>query len=250
MTTNDELWAEALQEVMAERREELAARLAEDSRLQAFLAGELTADEADEVRELLAAYPETAVALENPNEPPRVGPGHPARLSAAEQELGWAKLGARLGIMARSPGGRWRWKLWVPMAAGLAVVALGIHLQLRSPTIEVAQHLRPDVRPRGLEPGESSARLEPRAEAFTLILELPVRTQPRDRFAVKLNPSGGVADPPAWSVEDRASEAGDVLTVTIPRRVLPAGHHQLRVERPSLPGVPGEVVATYSFGIP
>lgn len=249
-------WTTALTAALTDRRAELLGRHGDVDQLRAFAAGRLSDDEADEIRELLALQPELAAALDEAGEPPAYGPGHPAHLSAQEQEAGWRNLADRLGLEARPaepsagrlPGRRIPWKVVAAVAAGLGAVAIALVLQL-GPAAPLPEEivLRPIPQPRGGGPTAPATTIPSRGSALRLGLELPRVTTPEDRFRVVAFELPSATE--VWSADGLVAGAGDRLPVTIPRSRLNAQDYRLDVEL-ALPDGTRVPLASYSLRMP
>lgn len=249
-------WTTALTAVLADRRAELLGRHGDVDQLRDFAAGRLPDDEADEVRELLALHPELAAALDEAGEPPAYGPGHPAHLSAQEQEAGWRNLADRLGLESRPaapsagrlPRRRIPWKVVAAVAAGLGAVAIALVLQL-GPAAPLSEEivLRPIPQPRGGGSTAPATLITPRGHTLRFGLELPRVTTREDRFRVVVFelPSATAV----WSEDGLVAGPGDRLPVTIPRSRLSAQEYRLDVELAQPAGSPVPL-ASYSLRMP
>lgn len=255
-------WNRAARRFANERRGELGGKAFSDELLDAFFRGELSDEQAEPVRELLALYPE--LALEAAGEgPPSVGPGDAAHLSTAERRAGWEDLAARLGLaeageapvgVALRPTGvatRPPWRPWgLPIAAGLVAATVGLFLLLSTgqPAVLNPQRLFPDPTPRGGQPvTEPTPLAAPVNREFMLVLSLPWPNPALLRYQVELValPSSGEF---LWRADDQVSQENGLLFLQIPRRRLPAGTYQLRVEGTDPAG--GTTSARYTFVAP
>lgn len=243
MMKNDD-WAVAARELAAERRAELADRLPAAEEFEAFFRGELEEARAEEVREVLALYPELGEAFA-PGEPADITAEDLALLTPAERLAGWHKLAARVGITTQPAAGElrpfplpaavpatrpargYRWVL--PFAAVLVGAGLGLWA-LGGLESGERQRIAVDFKPRGISDSAEPTVLRPVSWYYRLALELPWTEHALARYEVELVAEGARKES-RWRAADLVAAGDHTLTVSFARWRLPRGVHFLRVTR-------------------
>ena len=207
--------------------------------LLAYEGGELSAEEAERVRQLLLAYPELARAYAAPF------PEDDTPLPADVVDWQWQRFRAGKDVQS---GGRVLqfWRAFSAIAAAVAVI-FGAMLwqkesELRRPRVlPEAQILSPDGS-RGIEPPHLA--ITPSGESVVLTVSV-IGANDYEHYRVEL--VRGDARKPVWSSEPLRLPKSGTFDIEIPSRTLAPGTYEIVVE--GLRGTAREPVATYSVDV-
>jgi hypothetical protein len=207
--------------------------------LLAYEGGELSADDAERVRQLLLAYPDLARAYAAPF------PDDDAALPAEVVDRQWQRF--RAGSHVES-GGRVLqfWRTLSAIAAAVAVIFGAMLWQkenaLRQPhVLPEAEMLTPDGS-RGIEPPHLA--ITPTGESVVLTVSV-IGANDYEHYLIEL--VRGDSQTPVWSSEPLRLPKSNAFDVEIPSRALAPGTYRIVVE--GLRGTDREPVATYSVDV-
>lgn len=243
---------EEIRELAGQARRRLTAHPRPED-LLAYQAGDLPDEEADRIQEHLALCSECVRTVRDLSSFPDVEPAREEdRLSEDELAAAWTRL-----RQAVAPSTRRRRRFLsltgLAFAASLLVV-LGLAFQVvrLQKSVRELSIPRADVQIADLVPGgeirersgeEETIRLEPWAERILLILNLAdARHYPQHRIDVA-TADGAVV----WSRAGVYRDAGGIVAVELPKRLLPAGGYRIRLYGLG-DGAP-EPIAEYRFRI-
>jgi hypothetical protein len=208
--------------------------------LLAYERGELSAEEAERVRQLLLAYPELARAYAAPF------PEDDAALPSDVVDRQWQRFRAGKDVES---GGRVLqfWRAVSAIAAAVAVIFGAMLWQKESESrrphaLPEAQVLSPDGS-RGVEPPHLA--ITPSGESVVLTVSV-IGTNDYERYRIEL--VRGDSQKPVWTSEPlRLPKSGSAFDLEIPSATLAPGTYQIVVE--GLRGTAREPVATYSVDV-
>jgi len=228
MTKKSE-WQEANRRITAEQRERLGDPPAAEE-LLAYSRGELSAEEAERIRELLVAYPEIArmYAAPFPEEPE-------AGVAKEAIDAGLDDVRRRLGVAAIRPRVRMRHYIPTTIAAALALVFFGLYVQAESRARDARDNPRacdlPLVvsEPQELDPdgnrGPAAATLLSNdAEAY-LVKPRLINRMRYPNYSIELRGQKKVI----WTSPSVQPNGDDAFTIVIPHALLRPGRYQLRI---------------------
>ncbi len=255
-------FASAVREFAAQARGQQAAISPDE--LLAYHRGELSAGQAEELRERLAVQPEAVRTIQDLNRFPDLEPADESRhLDAAQVDTEWRAMQARLAAeldsgdhpVQRFPqraSGR-GWSAY-GLVAALLLISLGLSLwvvllrrtvhelsgmiaDLSGPRVNVlVSSLIPQTTARDSEPTQLS--LPPASEHLLLILNLPNLENHSD-YRVAISTGGGEI----WSRDGLERSPLGNFTIELSRSDLPPGDY--RVDLSGLEGGGWQLLATY-----
>lgn len=240
-------WDAVRQQFLADERRRGEPPTSEE--MLAYMCGELSPEQEEQMRERLIGYPELVRALSEPFPEEDPSPGDPDYVSDEEMDRRWAALQSRIHGNA-TQGGRvfllWRASAFLA-AAALALVFGGLlwkaQWELRQPRVLEEQVLEPDGR-RGVE--DSAAVLS--ANGDTVVLVVPLIGAPNfNTYRLEIV---DVAGPPRvrWHIEDLRRSDNQSFSIVVSRKFLSPSIYQIALY--GTDGAREDRVATYSLRVP
>lgn len=243
-------------EVTAEQRRRLGDPPTPEQ-LDAYMRGELNAEEEDRIRDLLVAYPELARGIGADFPEDEVRPGEPGYVSEQVIAQRLAALHNRMDTAAgahRERGRVVQFRSSVPftLAAALALVLAGLywHTQSRLRVLQDEVN-RPravsivQLRPGGQRGGDHSLTLDPAREDMQRQLSIVMSDMAHyDAYSVDIVDGSGKVVWPVSSVR----RIEDVALITLPANALRSGRYDVNLY--GIAGRTKELMETYSIRVP
>ncbi|MCU1231808.1 MAG: hypothetical protein JWO97_4692 [Acidobacteria bacterium] len=194
----------------------------------AYSRGELSPEQEERVRELLALYPDLAQTMTAPFPDGEAKPGEPGYVSDDELKRRWGALQEHLYLPAPvQPGARVLqfWRITSALAAAIALAFGALLWQARSelgrPRVaSESRYLSPDDRDRG---GGTTATLTPGGDAYTLVT--PLMSQPI--FSAYKLEIVDAHDRSLWKSGPLAERDNDTFVILVPRPFLAPGSYKV-----------------------
>jgi hypothetical protein len=268
-------WQTAYRDLIAEGRQRMGDPPTVEE-IEAYLRGDLAAEDAERVRELLIYYPELADAMEAPFPFPNKGkPGDADFLSAEEVARDWAAIQAQILPTAAASGrpragdlsapGRLRrfwswerdlrpWQLSGLAAALLAVFLGGLLLRsqqelrrlqhaIREPRTNLEHRLLLPDGQRGGTAEQPPIPLSSQADYFLFIPALIDQSEYPD-YQLELLDSSAAPQRPVWSGKGLRRRSDDTFEVLVPRAFLKPGKYEFVLS--GLRGTEKQTLARYT----
>jgi hypothetical protein len=193
----------------------------------AYSRGELSPDDEERIRELLASYPELARTLTEPFPTDEPKPGEPGYVSDDQLKQRWIALEKHLYAPPAQQGARVLqfWRVTSALAAAIALTFGALLWQARAalgrPRVaSESRYLSPDDRYRG---EGTTATLTPGGDAYTLVT--PLMSQPI--FAAYRLEIVDAHDRSLWKSGPLVERDNDTFVILVPRAFLAPGSYKV-----------------------
>ena len=270
-------WQAAYRDLIAEGRQRMGEPPTAEE-IEAYLRGDLAAEDAKRVRELLIYYPELADAMEAPFPFPHEGkPGDADFLSAEEMARDWAAIQTRISsLRIDAASGRrrageisapgrprrfWSWERdlrpWQlsGLAAALLAVFLGGLLLRSQQELRRLQHESREPRtnlehrlllPDGQRGGTAEQPPIPLSSQADYFLFIPSLIDPSEYpdYQLELQDLSATPPRPIWSGKGLRRRSDDTFEVLVPRAFLKPGKYEFVLS--GLRGAEKRVLARYT----
>lgn len=268
-------WQAAYRDLIAEGRQRMSEPPTAEE-IEAYFRGDLAAEDANRVRELLIYYPELANAMEAPFPFPHEGkPGDADFLSAEEVARDWAAIQAQISSL-RIPAvsGRagelsaprrlrrfWSWErdLRPWQLSGLAAALLAVFLgglllrsqqelrrlqhEIREPRTNLEHRLLLPDGQRGGTAEQPPIPLSSQADYFLFIPALIDQSEYSD-YQLELLDLSAAPPHPVWSGKGLRRRSDDTFEVLVPRAFLKPGKYEFVLS--GLRGTEKRTLASYT----
>ncbi len=227
--TNKTEWQEANRRLMAEQREKLGGPPTAEEML-AYSRGEMSAEEEDRIRDLVAAYPELARSYGAPFPEEEASVSNDAIPDAIHD--GWNDVQRRLGVPAMPARARVRNYIPTTIAAALALVFFGLYVQAESRARDHARGDLPRVlgAPQELDPDGNRGSAAPtmlRKDGDAYLLKPRLLNQVHyPYYRIELHDASGAV----WASPSARPDDEDTFQIVIPHDFLrPEVRFQLQI---------------------